>query len=77
MTRYQKEQMSDRTRWTKSQLQRMIALKQSGMTNQEIFQTMKQEFGKPATIGEINTELHFLNKGNSPSPVLQQVNARC
>ncbi|KAL8748636.1 MAG: hypothetical protein Q9184_007172 [Pyrenodesmia sp. 2 TL-2023] len=55
--------MSDRTRWTKPQLQRMIALKQSGMTNQEIFQTMKQEFGRPQTIGEINTELHFLNKG--------------
>lgn len=70
MTRYQKEQMSDRTRWTKPQLQRMIALKQSGMTNQEIFQAMKQEFGRPQTIGEINTELYFLNKGIHPIPLL-------
>lgn len=44
-------------------LQRMIALKQSGMTNHQIFQTMQQEFGVPRHVGEINAELHFLNKG--------------
>lgn len=64
MSQYQQEVMTDRIRWTKAQLQRMIALKQSGTPNQQIFQTMQREFGVPHHIGELNAELYFLNKGN-------------
>ncbi|KAL8749758.1 MAG: hypothetical protein Q9184_006679 [Pyrenodesmia sp. 2 TL-2023] len=58
--------MIERTNWTKAQLDRIVALKRSGLTNREIFNTMQQEFGVPTHLGEINAELMLLAKGPNP-----------
>lgn len=69
MAGYQMEEMTDRTRWTKAQLERMLALKRTGSTNKEIFQALRREYGVPKNLGEVNAELHFLNGGiDSPAP---------
>ncbi|KAL8895227.1 MAG: hypothetical protein Q9207_008253 [Kuettlingeria erythrocarpa] len=62
----QYETMSDRTPWTKAQLDRMFQLKRFNLTNREIHHVIRQEFGVPKHLGEINAELHLLRKGPNP-----------
>ncbi|KAI4195225.1 MAG: hypothetical protein LQ346_003502 [Caloplaca aetnensis] len=66
MSGYQYQTMTDRTNWTKAQLDRMVQLKRSGLTNRAIFDAMRQEFGIPKHLGEINAELSLLSRGPNP-----------
>ncbi|KAL9017484.1 MAG: hypothetical protein Q9185_005197 [Variospora sp. 1 TL-2023] len=60
---YGEASMTERTKFTKPMLQRMMTLKQSGLTNRRIFAIMQEEYGVPQYLGEINAELHLLNAG--------------
>ena len=58
--------MPGRSNWTRAMLERLRQLHARGLSERDITNELKSEFGAPTMIGEVKAELAMLKTGKFP-----------